>query len=180
MADLDAVRDYLTALKNPAALQDEAKLNELEEAIASTDDVLERLKLRAEAKRLSEVKPADYEHGFIENAKEWAEDSEVPVSVLLEEGVDPDVLKRAGFDVAAPTAKRSSTRSPRVSLDTVKQHAESREGEFTYRDVEDATEASSGTVRKALNELLSEGKLTAKDDPDHDGRGRPAKIFSKV
>lgn len=178
MANDDAVRNYLTAIKNPAALQDESKLNELEEAIANTDDVLERLKLKAEAKRLSDVKPEDYEDGFVKNAKDWAQSNDVPVSVFVDEGVDAAVLKRAGFDVSASKEKKT-TRS-RVSSDTVAEHARSLDGEFTYKDVEDATGASAATVRKVLTGLESDGVLTSKDDPDHDGRGRPAKIFSKA
>lgn len=178
MVDQDAVRNYLTALANPAALQDESKLNELEEAIANTDDVLERLRLKAEAKRLSDVKPEDYEDGFVKNAKDWAQSNDVPVSVFVDEGVDAAVLKRAGFDVSVP--KKSGGTRTRVSSDTVSEHARSLDGEFTYKDVEDATGASPATVRKVLTGLESDGVLTSRDDPGHDGRGRPAKVFSRA
>lgn len=177
----EAVKKYLLAINNPGALQDEARLNELQEAIANTDDVLERVKLKAEAKRLSEVSAEDYEQGFIENAKAWAEQNDVPASVLADEGVDSDVLKRAGFDVAGKTksTRRRST-GKRVSKDDVKDAIKTFADPFTVDQAKEVSGASPATVRKALSEMVDAGQVKEAGEIETDSQGRNPTAYENV
>jgi hypothetical protein len=177
MANDDAVRKYLLAITNPAALKDEQRLSELDAAIESATDPLEELKLLAEQLRLAEVRPADYEQGFVEHAKAWAEENDVPADVFKAQGVSADVLQRAGLIASSSPAKKG-TRT-RVSRDDVVACIRSFGEPFKLSQVEDATGASMATIRKVVSDLESQGTVTNQgEDTHHAGRGRPATIYT--
>lgn len=176
----EAVRTYLAALRDPESLRDDDKVSALKEQLESTDDPLERLKVRAELERAADIGPEDYEEGFIKHAQEWAKANDVPVSVFKAEGVPADVLNRAGFAVEAPkkAAASKSTGRSRVSSDTVRDAIRNMADTFTTSDIEEATGASYNTVRKMVAELQEAGTVEEiGPDPNHDSVGRAPTLY---
>jgi inhibitor of KinA sporulation pathway (predicted exonuclease) len=91
------------------------------------------------------------------------------------------VLARAGFTVRATRRATGTTatgaprqRAPRVSLDTIKAAAVRLPKQFTLNDLaEKAGGGSQGTLRKALDDLVAEGKVRRLGPvPNYRGRGR--------
>lgn len=181
-----AVRAYLTGLKNPAALRDDDRIKNLNERIVSTDDPVERLRLQQERINAETPSVDGIEDAFITHAKAWADDLSVTADAFIAEGVDPSVLRRAGFRVAggrggrkrAARSARSST--TRVSVDEIRSALPAKNSTFTIRNLVDATGASVGSVRKVIAEELEANRLTAVgSDPDHSGPGRAATLYKR-
>lgn len=178
-AQEDALRAYLTALKNPSELRDEDRLAELDKAIKEATDPLEELTLRGEFNRLSSVDPSDYEKGFVEHAKAYADDKGINAEAYRSMGVPNEVLKQAGFDVSvSPGRKRATSTGKRVSQDDVREFIGSLSDNFTINFVSEATGASLATTRAVIKDMLEAGSIkNLGDDPDHTGRGRPATLY---
>lgn len=167
-----AVREYLMFLNNPAELRDEDRIQELQNRLDETSDPIERLDIRTQLSQAQGVDESHYRDAFVEVAKNYATDRGITADVFAAEGVPQEVLEEAGL--AKPAKKTTRTR---VSSDDVRDHVKSRADEFTYQDVEDATGCSLATARKVVRELVDAGELQEREDPDHDGRGRPQKLF---
>lgn len=179
----DAVRQYLLALQDPAALHDEAAISELERALSEEEDPLERVKLQGRLSAAQSVTADDFEPGFVEHAREWADKNGVPADAFLAEGVSEEVLERAG--VLARTTRQPSARRrrsggrSRVSAEEVVEVIKSRDGTFTTSEIGELTGASTATVRKYIQQLLEEGVLVDKGaDPDHQSRGRAPNLYA--
>lgn len=178
----EAVRTYMLSVKNPAALKDEQQLTQLEASLAEEEDPLERVKLQAQLNRAQSVTPEDFEQAFVENAKEWASKNDVPPEAFLAEGVEDDVLVKAGLLAKAqskpPQARRSATRS-RVPAEEVRNAIRSQSESFTTNSIQELTGASAATVRKYIQELLDE-KVLVEEGPDssHQGRGRAPILYA--
>lgn len=177
-----AVRQYLQALQDPATLQDEGSIGDLESALSDEDDPLERVRLQARLIRAQSVSPEDYEAGFVDYAKEWASKNDVPAEAFLAEGVTEDVLVKAGLlakAAAKPSRRRRTPTRTRVSADDVIDVITSQSGGFTTSQIGDLTGASTATVRKYIQQLLDDGVLVDEGtDPDHEGRGRAPKLYA--
>lgn len=177
----EAVRSYLLAIKNPAALRDEGQLTELESALATEDDPLERVRLRAKLSRARAITPEDFEPGFVDAAAAWADANGVSTDAFVAEGVAEDVLVRAGL-LAAP-ASRARARRPagrtRVPAGQVRDEIRGQADAFTTGDIVALTGASVATVRKIIGELLEERILVEEGpDPAHEGRGRAPTLYA--
>lgn len=175
-----AVRNYLQALKDPESLRDDKTINDLEKRIGSTDDPLERVKLRAQLEQAQRIDPSAYEDGFIAHAKEWADQHGVTAESFKAEGVSDDVLARAGLD-GARRRRRTATggRRRRVSRDDVR-NAIRQHKSFTLPQIQSKTGASRETVRAVIKELLNAGEVeTAGTDESHTGRGRAPTAYER-
>jgi hypothetical protein len=182
-----AVRSYLVALDDPTKLIDEAKIAALQKAVDTATDPIDKLKALAELERARSVNIATYQLAFIQHAKQWAADNNVPGSTFATYGVDDDTLRAAGLlgrSPKAPTAPRGSsnggTRSGSVSSDNIKAHIADRTGPFTLADLAASVGGSPMTLRKAVTEMVSDGdvrKLGA--DPQHSGRGRAPIVYER-
>ena len=178
-----AVRDYLTSLKNPSALRDEDQLAKLREGLDRSDDELERLQLRQRIIELETPSTDGYENNFVTHAKAWADKTGVSERAFLHEGVPPKVLRKAGFRNVGATKSRTSRASgrstrTRVSADQVR--AAIPKGEFTIKDVQDASGASAAVVRRIVGEEVAAGNVTeVGPDPEYRGRGRAPTIYRR-
>ena len=176
MSAEDAVRAYLRFLSDPDAMVDAEAVAEAERAVAAATDPVDKLRAIAQRERVATVDAASLEAAFVAEAKGWAAAEGVPVRAFGELGVDPGVLRRAGFEVAGGSARSASPSSPRrsrVSADDVRDAAIGFTELFTVADLEEATGASTGTVRRVIQELTEVGSIRdIGPDPDHTGPGR--------
>jgi Fic family protein len=164
-----AVRNYLTYLTNPSSLRDDALITKLQTQIANTTDPIDKAKAISARQRAETVDGTTYRQDFITNAKPFAEANNITTEALTELGVPNEDLRAAGFTISRKNSPGS--RAKRVTTDTIA--AQLPSGAFTSRDLETATGASTGTVRRALSQLLAGKKITeAGVDPKYPGRGR--------
>lgn len=183
----EAVRRYMLAVKDPGSLVNQDAVKELEAKLASETDPIERLTLHASLAQAKAPPMERLEAEFVEAAKPWADDKGVSWQTFVDEGVDRNVLVKAGFEVTglrrrATTETRPRTRRPRVGPDTVRQAYPTRAGtNFTLKEVQERSGASYGTVRKVVEEDLQEGILEDRGfDTGRNTRGRAPKLYAKV
>ena len=183
-----AVRNYLTSLRDPAALRDDDAIADLQAKIEQSDDELERLQLRQQLLDLENPATEGYQDAFVQHAKAWADKTGISAEAFIAEGVPAAVLRRAGFR-GVPGGGRRSTRSrrtttatkpastrTRVSADDVR--AASPNDSFTVKDLQERSGASAAVVRRVINEEVDAGRLTDQGaDPDHTGPGRAPTIY---
>jgi hypothetical protein len=176
-----AVRNYLAALKDPSSLQDSEKIAELESALESSGDELERLRLRQEIIDAQSPPVERYEDEFVTHAKEWADRVGITDRAFLEEGVPPQVLRRAGFRVSG--GGRGGRRGPgrtRSRVTTEEVRAAIPRGTFTIKRLQDLSGASPAVVRKVVQEEEAAGRLErAGKDPQHVGPGRSPILYNR-
>jgi hypothetical protein len=177
----EAVRRYLLHLEDPSKLVDEDKVAAAQAAVEQATDPLARLKALADLEHARQPDTSDVERDFVAQAKAYADSESIPVSAFREMGVPTEVLARAGFAVRATRRATGTTatgaprqRAPRVSLDTIKAAAVRLPKQFTLNDLaEKAGGGSQGTLRKALDDLVAEGKVRRLGPvPNYRGRGR--------
>jgi hypothetical protein len=187
MADAaGAVRLFLMYLDDPTKLVDEAAVKKAEAAVESAKDPLDRLQALAALERARQADGDQLQEDFVAQAQAYAEEQNIPVSAFREMGVPADVLAEAGFDVGTSRRRRRSapstagrTRAPRVPLDEIKSAVGRLSKRFTLSDLADAAGGGSpATLRKAVDELIAEGRV-AKIGPkeDHHGRGRAPTVY---
>lgn len=175
-----AVREYLTSLKNPSALRDEEKLTELRQRLEGTDDEVERLKLRQQILEAENPSLNGYEDNFVIHAKAWADKAGVSDDAFLAEGVPPKVLRKAGFRNVARTPAPSSGRTTRTRVSADEVRAAIPNGQFTVKDVQNASGASAAVVRRVVGEEVEAGNVTeVGPDPEHSGPGRAPTVYSR-
>lgn len=182
----DAVRRYLEWLEDPSSVVDEEAVSRAEAAVASARDPLARLHAMADLEHARQVDGGSLEEDFVTHARAYAEAESIPVAAFQAVGVPDDVLRRAGLPVggrrrSSSSGRRASgvRRAPQVSIEEVKAAALRLPKQFTLADV--AREAGGGspqTVRKAVDDLISEGKARRiGPKPDHHGRGRAPTLY---
>lgn len=178
-----AVRNYLTALKNPAALRDDERIAKLQQQLEETQDEVERLHLRQQIRQAQTPPVERYENEFVTHAKRWAEEQGLSAEVFAEEGVSDEVLRRAGFRRGGERRQRSPRRSrgrTRVSADEVRAAIASKDT-FTIKSLEQQTGASVGMIRNVVNEEEEAGRVVREGtDPDHVGPGRAPTLYRRV
>src|SRR3954454_9053112 len=79
-----AVRDYLTFLTDPDSLRNPEEVKKLEDEVTEATDVVDQLMARAALRKAMMLDPDSYEQAFIEHAKQWADDNDVPAPVFEE------------------------------------------------------------------------------------------------
>jgi hypothetical protein len=183
-----AVRDYLRALHDPNSLRDDTRIKELTEQLSSSNDGVERLRLRQELLDAEAPSIERYEGGFVTHAKAWAEESGISVKAFSDEGVAGDVLRRAGFNVSGGRGRRGArgqtaaparARRSRVTAEDVR--AAIPKGAFTIKQLQDASGASPAVVRKVVAEEEQAGRLANEGtDPDHRGPGRAPLLYRRA
>jgi hypothetical protein len=167
-----AVRNYLTGLRDPGALRNEEELQQLTDALDSTDDMVERIRLRQQILDLDDTSLERHEHAF------------------LAEGVPPQILRRAGFRVGGRGggrggARKSSggqkrTNAPRSRVTAEEIRKAIPKGTFTIKQVQESTGASLASVRKVIEEGVSGGTIQAVGpSPDHSGPGRAPNLYKR-
>lgn len=177
----DAVRDYLRWRLDPDSVRPDTA--DLDARIAAEEDPLERVKLRSERARLADPGPS-IEADFVANVRTWATENGVTAEALLEEGVERRLLAEAGLLAGAKRSGGSSgggSRSGRVRRDDIAAHVRGlRKGTtFTTATVANDAGGSPATVRKVLDELLTEGVIV-EDGKDHSGPGRPRTLYRRT
>lgn len=183
-----AVRNYLLSIRNPSALRDEDAIASLNAKLEESTDELERLQLRQQLLDSETPSLERYEDAFVEHARAWAERTGISPEAFLAEGVQPAVLRRAGFrGVSGAGRRRGTTRSAsstrtstrtRVSADEVR--AAIPTGTFTVKDLQDRSGASAAVVRRIIAEEVKEGTVTDQGaDPDHSGPGRAPTVYKR-
>jgi hypothetical protein len=187
-----AVRRYLAWIEDPSTAVDQDAIDAAEAEFAAATDPIAKLHAAAARDRAAAADVAGIEHDFVVHAKAYADAESIPASAFEALGVKPDVLRQAGFEVGAargrrpssPSAIRSSgaPRAPQVSVATIKSVAVQMPKQFTLGQLADkAGGGSPVTVRKAVDELIAEGRA-AKLGPaaDHQGPGRAPTVYELI
>lgn len=184
-----AVRDYLRALQDPASLRDDDQIKHLTEQLSKSEDGVERLRLRQLLMDAEAPSIERYEEGFVTHAKAWAEEQSISAKAFSDEGVDTDVLRRAGFNVADGRRRGRPARSGGGTVTRVRRSRVTSEdirnaipqGAFTIKTLQDVSGASPAVVRKVVQEEAEAGRLTSDGtDPDHRGPGRAPILYRKA
>lgn len=183
----DAVRRYLLFLEDPASLVDEDAVRRAEAAVESAGDPLARLHALADLEHARQADSDAVTEDFVAAAKEYAEAQSIPLAAFRAAGVPDDVLRRAGFEVggrsrsggARSGAGAPRARAPRVSIEELKSATLRLPKQFTLAELADAAGGGSPqTVRRAVDELIAEGKARSLGPkPDHHGRGRAPTLY---
>jgi hypothetical protein len=125
---------------------------------------------------------------FIAEARGYAESDGITVGAFQAMGVSDDVLQQAGFEVPAGGRTPSSgaggrrrsggTRAPRIPIEEVLVAAKGLPAQWKLADLAGKLERDATTVRNYVRKLMDEGAVVeVGDDPEHDGRGRAAKVY---
>jgi hypothetical protein len=102
----NAVRDYLTALKDPSSLHDEQYITQLEKELSEWTDRIGRVMLRQQVLDARNPSASSYEEAFVTHAKAWAEAHGITATAFMAEGVPTSVLRRAGFSITPAGGSR--------------------------------------------------------------------------
>lgn len=189
-ADLaeQAVRSYLEFLVDPSSAVDSARVAELERALASSNDVIAKLKLHGELERARQGDVAELRSAFARHARAWAQRNDVNVEAFRALGVSDIALAESGFELGRNTTGRvknapvvraaRAQRSTNVSAKTIREAILGRTGSFTLARVMAEAGGSPGTIRKVVDELEADGRVRNEGaDPHHSGRGRSPHLF---
>lgn len=188
----NAVRRYLLWLEDPSSLIDGAAVARAEALVRDATDPLDRLHALAALERARHADADGVIADFVAHAHAYAEAESIPVSAFQAAGVGTDVLARAGFDVGARPRGRgrssggggegAAARSPKVSIDELKAATLRLPKQFTLAQVAEAAGGGSPqTVRKAVDELIAEGRARSLGPKtDHHGRGRAPTLYELI
>ena len=186
----NAVRRYLAWIEDPDSAVDQDAVEAAEAAFASATDPIAKLHAAADRERAASADVSAIEHDFVVHAKAYADAEQIPASAFEALGVGADVLKQAGFAVAAPRGRRAASssspirssgapRAAQVSVAAIKAVASQMPKQFTLGQLADkAGGGSPVTVRKAVDELIAEGRAAKLGPaPDHQGPGRAPTLY---
>lgn len=193
MADANAetaVRDYLKALSDPSSLRDDNTVVRLREQLGSSDDGVERIRLRQQLYDAETPSVERFEEAFVTHARSWADENGVGVKAFQDEGVQPGVLRSAGFEVSGGRGRTGGRASSgggaasggrkRTRVTVAEVRAAIPNGTFTIKALQERSGASPAVVRKVVSEEESAGAVTkAGTDPDHRGPGRAPVLYRK-
>jgi hypothetical protein len=186
-----AVRRYLAWIDDPSSAVDEDAVARAEAQFAAASDPIDRLHAAAARERARAADVDAIAADFVTHARAYAEAEGIPVAAYRALGVTDDVLAEAGFAVPSSRGRRgpaagrrastgsSTPRAPQISVAQIKSVAEEMPKQFTLAQLADkAGGGSPVTVRKAVDELIAEGRA-AKLGPDanHTGPGRAPTIY---
>ncbi|QXC63058.1 hypothetical protein KSP35_09905 [Aquihabitans sp. G128] len=186
-----AVRRYLAWIDDPTSAVDQDAVTKAEEAFASASDPIDKLHAAAARERAKAADIDSITTQFVAQARSYAEEEGIPVEAFRSLGVSDDVLAEAGFAVPSSRGRRgpaaggrkasspSTPRAPQIPVSQIKAVADQMPKQFTLAQLADkAGGGSPVTVRKAVDELIAEGRA-AKLGPDanHTGPGRAPTIY---
>ncbi len=183
-----AVRSYLLYLDDPSKLIDQSAVKKAEAAAAKASDPMARLRALADLEHVREADGDQLREAFVAHAKAYADEQRIPASAFREMGVPSDVLGDAGFGGGRgrrPGARGKTAtgaprvRAPRVPLEQIKGATGRLSNRFTLSDLgEKAGGGSPATLRKAVDEMIAEGRVT-KIGPmeNYSGRGRAPTVY---
>ena len=188
----DGIRSYLDSLgTSDKPVVDREAVKSLKAQIRSEDDKLNQLKLimALQEEEAGRVPDRSGERAvFVAEAKAWADAEGVDASAFQAMGVPDEDLREAGFEVTdsgGSSGRRraggssSSARAPRIPLEDVKKVAEGLGAQWKLTDLAEKLDRDVTTVRNYVNKLVEDGSVTVVgDDPEHDGRGRAAKVYA--
>jgi len=181
-----AIRNYLVALRDPAALRDEESITRLRQSLDSASDQLERLQLQQQILDLSNPSTERFEEEFVTHARAWADKHGISARAFAAEGVPSAVLRKAGFGGVgrgrdarrAPRGARGHRGRPRVRAEDVRAAIPS--GSFTVKQLQDASGASPAVVRRVVQEELEAKRLEdAGVQESHVGPGRAPRLYRR-
>ena len=178
-----AVRRYLDWLQDPSSAVDQASVERAESAVATAGDQLAKLHALADLDHARQADGDRITEDFVTHARAYADAESIPVAAFQTLGVPPALLSRAGFPVGRRSGRRSSgqgrSRAPQVPIEQLKSAALGLPKQFTLADVRDrAGGGSPATVRKAVEELVEEGKAARLGPKEnHTGRGRAPIVY---
>jgi hypothetical protein len=179
----EAVAAYMRAVKDPQSLRDDDLIMKLTDELAATDDPIARLELRQQISHAQNPSMAEVEEAFVTHVKTWADKTGIGAEAFAAEGVDPVVLRRAGWSIrgrrsrTARTPQRGAS-GKRVTAEAVR--TAMPKGTFTAKGLQDSSGASAGVVRKVIIEQLAAGAITQiGPDPDHSGPGRAPILYKR-
>ncbi|MCU1451925.1 MAG: hypothetical protein JWN46_71 [Acidimicrobiales bacterium] len=174
-----AVRQYLTFLEDPTKLVDPNEVAALEAKVAEADDPIEKLLALSALERARVADGERAKLAFILHARAFADQHDVSASAFRRLGVPDDVLEAARLVTGDPrqrgrlAAPPRTERRPQVPVTHIKDAALAIDGPFTLVEVSERAGGSPGSVRKAVDELVADGRVERLGpDPDHNGRGR--------
>jgi hypothetical protein len=183
----DGIREYLNSLgKSAKPVVDKGAVKSLKAEIRTAADPIQKLKLMAALDVAEQGVVPDHSGAkavFVSEARAWAESEGIKPEFIAALGVPDDVLKAAGFTVAArpaPPKRQTAARAPRLNDDEVLEAAKNLggAGEFKLSDLADAIGRSPATTRNYVVRLVEAGTIKeVGDDPNHQGRGRAPKLY---
>lgn len=178
----EAVRNYLTALKEPESLIDSDAIEQATSELEATEDPIERLKLRQRLQELQSPTLESVEDEFVTHAKAWAEEAGIDPQTFAAEGVSAATLRRAGFSIGRSGSRGSRgggrRRSSRTTTEEVIEAMPG--GSFTVKQLREISGASPAVVRKAIAAEVETGHVAELGpDPDHSGPGRAPTLYRK-
>ncbi|MEE8601905.1 hypothetical protein [Euzebya tangerina] len=178
---VEAVRSYLTALRDPESLKDETAIAEKSAELESSEDVIKRLELQEELRDLQAPSLEAAEDEFVMHAKAWADEAGISGEAFIAEGVPAAVLKRAGFtSVRGGRKSRSSSKRSGTRVTTEEVIAAIPTAAFTVKQLQNISGASAAVVRKAIGIEVDAGRVAELGtDPDHSGPGRAPTLYKK-
>ena len=178
----EAIRSYLLFLDDPTKLRDEGEVQRRTLAVLEATDPIEKLKALAALEQAAAVDEKGLRAGFIEHAGDWATANGISVKAFRELKVPVDVLSAAGFEVTNERVRRTSgtgsgadapRRRPAVSASDIKEAVLTFAEPFTLNAVMAKVGGSPMTVRKAVEDLIAEGRVERQGPvPGYSGRGR--------
>lgn len=183
-----AIRRYLLWLNDPSSIVDSAAIDEAERVAKDTTDVIEKLKALSRVEHLRLGDSAAVKRAFLEHAKVWGDAHEISAASWIRLGVPPEVLREAGITgnrggagraaaarpaVARPVAAPRRTAGASVTIGQIVDHVKTMTGPFVLTDIADQVGGSPMTIRKAMEQLVADGKVERLGtDPKYSGRGR--------
>ena len=184
----DAVRRYLAWVDDPSSAVDQGAVDKADAAFAAAVDPIDKLLAAAERERARTADAESLTSRFVAHAKAYADGQGIPVEAFRVLGVADEVLGRAGFEVpvgrgrgpAGPSRRvPSGPRAPQIPVTQLKAVAVQMPKRFTLAQLADkAGGGSPATVRKAVEELVSEGRAAnLGPDPEHKGPGRAPTLY---
>jgi hypothetical protein len=187
----DGIRAYLKSLVAAGRPSiDKEAVKALKAQIKEAADPIEKLRLLAALEEEQNGRVQDNSGDkavFVAEARAWAEAEGIPVTAFQTLRVPDEVLTEAGFTVPSPSPSAASSnngggaRSPRIPLDDVRVATAKLGTSWKLSDLAELLERDAPTVRNYVNKLVEDGSVEiVGDDPNHDGRGRAAKIYSTV
>ena len=184
----EAVRRYLAWVDDPSSAVDQDAVAQAEAAFAAAGDPIAKLHAAAARERARTADAEAITARFVAHAKAYADGEGIPMEAFRVLGVSDDVLGRAGFEIpvgrgrgpAAP-ARRSigAPRAAQIPVTQLKAVAVQMPKRFTLSQLADkAGGGSPATVRKAVEELVAEGRAAnLGPDPEHRGPGRAPTLY---
>jgi hypothetical protein len=182
----EAVRRYLVSLTDPESLLDSDAIAEAEKMYEDSEDPIEKVRAHAALKKARTGDQAGARLGFINNARKWAQEEQIPFDAFRQLGVPHDVLEAAGLVDAKGKKKGGSNlkvrkRAAKVSISDISEWMLQQDKPFTTSDIASSIGGSPATIKKAIDELTARKQIRNLGvDNDHTARGRAPFVYTTV